>query len=291
MENNTNNNTIENKSYIYKPTRFYIIVFALTWFFWALAIIFRKSPALFIFMLLGLIMPASVAVVTVLSSKNAALKSDFKRKLLRFYRIKPLSLLLAIILFMSTGVISILISLFFGGSIEQLRFTEDFSFSISGVSSFLVIILASIIEEVGWRGYGEDAVGSYHNWFTESIIFGCIWAAWHLPLFWIDGTYHYGLRQMGPIYMINFLVSTIPFDFIQTWVYVKNRRSMLATIIFHMFVNITQEKLAMTPETKIIQTFVVIAVSVLIVLTNRDMFFETRHVGRLLEEAETGELI
>lgn len=291
MENNTNNNTIENKSYIYKPTRFYIIVFALTWFFWALAIIFRKSPALFIFMLLGLIMPASVAVVTVLSSKNAALKSDFKRKLLRFYRIKPLSLLLAIILFMSTGVISILISLFFGGSIEQLRFTEDFSFSINGVSSFLVIILASIIEEVGWRGYGEDAVGSYHNWFTESIIFGCIWAAWHLPLFWIDGTYHYGLRQMGPIYMINFLVSTIPFDFIQTWVYVKNRRSMLATIIFHMFVNITQEKLAMTPETKIIQTFVVIAVSVLIVLTNRDMFFETRHVGRLLEEAETGDLI
>lgn len=291
MENNTNNNIIENKSYIYKPTKFYIIVFALTWFFWALAIIFRKSPALFIFMLLGLIMPASVAVVTVLSSKNAALKSDFKRKLLRFYRIKPLSLLLAIILFMSTGVISILISLLFGGSIEQLRFTEDFSFSISGVSSFLVIILASIIEEVGWRGYGEDAVGSYHNWFTESIIFGCIWAAWHLPLFWIDGTYHYGLHQLGPIYMINFLVSTIPFDFIQTWVYVKNRRSMLATIIFHMFVNITQEKLAMTPETKIIQTFVVIVVSALIVLTNRDMFFETRHVGRLLEEAETGELI
>lgn len=286
METNTNNNIIENKSYIYKPTRFYIIVFALTWFFWALAIIFRKSPALFIFMLLGLIMPASVAVVTVFSSKNEALKSDFKRKLVRFYRIKPLSLLLAIILFMSTGVISILISLFFGGSIEQLRFTEDFSFSISGVSSFLVIILASVIEEVGWRGYGEDAVGSYHNWFTESLIFGCIWAAWHLPLFWIDGTYHYGLRQLGPIYMINFLVSTIPFDFIQTWVYVKNRRSMLATIIFHMFVNITQEKLAMTPETKIIQTFVVIAVSVLIVLTNRDMFFETRHVGRLLESQE-----
>lgn len=286
METNTNNNIIENKSYIYKPTRFYIIVFALTWFFWALAIIFRKSPALFIFMLLGLIMPASVAVVTVFSSKNEALKSDFKRKLVRFYRIKPLSLLLAIILFMSTGVISILISLFFGGSIEQLRFTEDFSFSISGVSSFLVIILASVIEEVGWRGYGEDAVGSYHNWFTESLIFGCIWAAWHLPLFWIDGTYHYGLRQMGPIYMINFLVSTIPFDFIQTWVYVKNRRSMLATIIFHMFVNITQEKLAMTPETKIIQTFVVIAVSVLIVLTNRDMFFETHHVGRLLESQE-----
>lgn len=277
---------MENTTYTYKPKRFYIIVFALTWLFWGLAIIFKNTSALFVLMLLGLIMPATVAVVTVLTSKNKALKDDFKRKLVRFYRIKPLSLLFAIIVFILIAVISIFISLLFGGSIDQLSFTEDFSFSIGGASSLLIILLASIIEEVGWRGYGEDAVGSYHNWFTESLIFGCIWATWHLPLFWINGTYHYGLREMGPIYMINFLVSTIPFDFIQTWVYVKNRRSMLATIIFHIFVNITQEKLAMTPETKIIQTFVVIAASVIIVLTNRDMFFETRHVGRLLESQE-----
>ena len=277
---------MENTTYTYKPKRFYIIVFALTWLFWGLAIIFKNTSALFVLMLLGLIMPATVAVVTVLTSKNKALKDDFKRKLVRFYRIKPLSLLFAIIVFILIAVISIFISLLFGGSIDQLSFTEDFSFSIGGASSLLVILLASIIEEVGWRGYGEDAVGSYHNWFTESLIFGCIWATWHLPLFWINGTYHYGLREMGPIYMINFLVSTIPFDFIQTWVYVKNRRSMLATIIFHIFVNITQEKLAMTPETKIIQTFVVIAASVIIVLTNRDMFFETRHLGRLLESQE-----
>ena len=277
---------MENTTYTYKPNRFYIIVFALTWLFLGLAIIFKNTSALFVLMLLGLIMPATVAVVTVLTSKNKALKDDFKRKLVRFYRIKPLSLLFAIIVFILIAVISIFISLLFGGSINQLSFTEDFSFSIGGASSLLVILLASIIEEVGWRGYGEDAVGSYHNWFTESLIFGCIWATWHLPLFWINGTYHCGLREMGPIYMINFLVSTIPFDFIQTWVYVKNRRSMLATIIFHIFVNITQEKLAMTPETKIIQTFVVIAASVIIVLTNRDMFFETRHVGRLLESQE-----
>ena len=277
---------MENTTYTYKPKRFYIIVFALTWLFLGLAIIFKNTSALFVLMLLGLIMPATVAVVTVLTSKNKALKDDFKRKLVRFYRIKPLSLLFAIIVFILIAVISIFISLLFGGSINQLSFTEDFSFSIGGASSLLVILLASIIEEVGWRGYGEDAVGSYHNWFTESLIFGCIWATWHLPLFWINGTYHCGLREMGPIYMINFLVSTIPFDFIQTWVYVKNRRSMLATIIFHIFVNITQEKLAMTPETKIIQTFVVIAASVIIVLTNRDMFFETRHVGRLLESQE-----
>ena len=84
------------------------------------------------------------------------------------------------------------------------------------------------------------------------MIFGCIWSLWHVPLFWIPGTYQYGLKEMGIMYVINFLLSVIPLDFLQTWVYVKNNRSMLAAII--------------------------------IVVINKEMFFETKHVGNLLEE-------
>ena len=45
----------------------------------------------------------------------------------------------------------------------------------------------------------------------------------------------------------------------------------------------------MTPETKCVETFVVIAATVIIVMRNKDMFFETRHVGRLLENVSKGE--
>ena len=45
-----------------------------------------------------------------------------------------------------------------------------------------------------------------------------------------------------------------------------------------------QEKIAMTPETKCVETLVVTAATVVIVMKNKDMFFETRHVGRLPEE-------
>jgi hypothetical protein len=72
-------------------------------------------------------------------------------------------------------------------------------------------------------------------------------------------------------------------DFLQTWLYVKNRRSMLATIIFHLFLNIMQEKIAMTPETKIIETGVLTVIVVGVVLANKKLFFEKEHVGRLLE--------
>ena len=55
-------------------------------------------------------------------------------------------------------------------------------------------------------------------------------------------------------------------------------------MVFHLFVNLMQEKIAMTHETKCIETIVITAAAAIIVIANRDMFFETRHVGCLLEK-------
>lgn len=274
--------------YKYKPIRFYAVCFVLTWAFWiAAAIIMRTekdNDISVLLMLLGLPAPAVTAVITVLTSGSKALKRDLQRKLVGFYRIKPLSILAAVVGFAAIVVLSVLLSALFGQSLEQLSFTEDFSFSIGGTSALLTILLAAVIEEIGWRGYGEDSVAAYFSWFTESIIFGFVWALWHLPLFWIEGTYHYGLRELGVGYVLNFLVSVNPMGFLTTWVYVKNNRSMLACIIFHLFINTMQEKIAMTPQTKCIETVVVFLAAIFVVLTNKEMFFEKEHIGNLLRE-------
>lgn len=273
--------------YRYRPVRFYATCFAVTWAFWISAAIISKSPndngISSLLMLLGLTSPAVIAVITVLTSGSKALKADLKRKLIGFYRIKPLSILSAVVVFMVIIVLSILLSLLAGQSLEQFAFTEDFSFSVGGTSALLTILLAAVIEEVGWRGYGEDAVASYFSWFTESVIFGSVWALWHLPLFWIEGTYHYGLKEIGIGYVLNFLISVNPLGFLTTWVYVKNNRSMLACIIFHLFVNTMQEKIAMTPQTKCVETIVVFIAAAIVVLTNKEMFFEKEHIGNLLD--------
>lgn len=167
-------------------------------------------------MLSGLITLAVTAVVTVLTSGSNALKADLKRKLIGFYRIKPLSILSAVVVFMAIVTLSILLSLLAGQSFNQFAFTEDFSFSVGGTSSLLTILLAAVIEEIGWRGYGEDSVASYFSWFTESVILGFVWALWHLPLFWIQGTYHYGLKELGIGYVLNFLISVNPLGFLTT---------------------------------------------------------------------------
>ena len=48
--------------------------------------------------------------------------------------------------------------------VNQFSFTDDFSFSGVGIAgALLTILVASIIEEVGWKGYCEDSIGNYMN--------------------------------------------------------------------------------------------------------------------------------
>ena len=268
--------------YKYRPVLFFALAYLFTWIFWI--------PAIFVsdklgapLMLIGLLAPAVVSTVFVLVSGSDLLKKDLKIKLIGLYKVKWRNVLLAVLQFAGIVVCSILLSLVFGQSVEQFSFTEDFSFTGVGVAgAFLTVTAASIIEEVGWKGYCEDSIGAYMNWFWESMIFGALWSLWHLPLLFIQGTYQAGL-MVNPLYVVNFFISGIPLGFIITWVYLVSDRSILACMIYHLFVNFMQEKIAMTPETKCVETVVVTVVAAVIVIMNKDMFFETRHVGKLLE--------
>ncbi len=269
-------------TYKYRPVLFFALTYIVTWAFWIPAIFIRENIAL-ILMVFGLITPAVVSTLFVLFSGSELLKQDFKKKMIGFYRVRWLNVLLAIVAFAAVVVASILLSLVFGQSLDQFSFTEDFSFTGVGIAgALLTILVASIIEEVGWKGYCEDSIGNYMNWFWESMIFGAIWSFWHFPLLFIQGTYQAGL-MVNPLYAVNFFISGIPLGFVITWVYLVSDRSILACMIYHLFINFMQEKVAMTPETKCVETIVITIAAVIIVITNKDMFFEKRHVGRLLE--------
>ena len=273
---------MQHTAYRYRPVLFFALAYLFTWIFWIPAIFIQGNTGTLL-MMLGLIAPAVVSTLFVVFSGSDELKKDLRQKIAGFYKVKWTNVLLAIVVFAAIIACSILLSLAFGQLLSQFSFTEDFSFTGVGIgSALLTILVASIIEEVGWKGYCEDSIGNYMNWFWESMLFGVLWSFWHFPLIFIQGTYQAGL-MVNPLYVINFFVSGIPLGFIITWVYLASDRSILACMIFHLFVNFMQEKIALTPETKCVETLVVTAATVIIVAANKDMFFETRHVGRLLE--------
>lgn len=53
----------------------------------------------------------------------------------------------------------------------------------------LVLLLGGPLgEELGWRGYALPVLQDRLGWRVASLGLGLVWGAWHLPLFFIDGT-------------------------------------------------------------------------------------------------------
>lgn len=269
------------ENYKYRPLKFFGLALAITWIFWICAIAINSEEYSTFLMLLGLMAPAVIATVMIMRSKNKELKKDFVKRIVEVSRLNIPNLLLAVVLFFVSVAIAIVISTLFGQSFDQFSFVDEFSFTGPGImSALLTVLLASVIEEFGWRGYAQDSLAYYCTWFKTSLIFGVSWALWHLPLLWVQGTYHSGLREMGLIFALNFFASTIPMAFMTNWVYCKNNRSIMAGVLYHLFLNFMQEKIAMTPVTKCIETVVLAVVAIIVVYVNRNMFFEKEHIGK-----------
>jgi membrane protease YdiL (CAAX protease family) len=109
------------------------------------------------------------------------------------------------------------------------------------------------VEELGWRGYVLDRLLTRWNALMSSLILGVIWALWHLPLFFIQGTYQYNqglLSQSFWLFAANIISSAV----LITWIFNNNQRSTLAAMLFHFMVNLTGELIAATPRTDVYAT-------------------------------------
>lgn len=281
-------------NYRYRPVAFFVYSFVFTWVFWWISvydsIYYPDEMGFGIFLAIGLFVPSVVAVLMVGRSKNAALKQDFKEKLLSVKRVNVPNILIGSAAFSLVIFLSILISLLFGESREQFSFVGGFSFSISGMPTLILLIVTAILEELGWKGYAEDAIANSQNWFNVSLIFGALWSVWHFPLIFIAESYQGMIFQMNVWYAVNFFLSIVPASFFFTWIYIKSNRSIISCMIVHFIFNIFQEEVAMTQTTKCIETVVFTVLVAVIVRMEREMFFGRRHIGNVMGDMEKPEI-
>jgi membrane protease YdiL (CAAX protease family) len=267
----------------YQGKKYFIAVFLTTGLFWGVGGVMSFNPDWADFymlpMLLGLMMPATVAGVLIWRSPTAELRRDFNCRLLSVSLIRPGPFLLSLMLMPLSVLLSIAISLGLGGSLEQFQISEAFSFTAGFVPVVLLLFLAALFEELGWRGYGFESLEQNRSFLSASLLFGLLWSLWHLPLLWVNGSYQYEIYQLSPWYAINFYLSTAVLGVIISWVCHINQRSILVAILFHFVVNLSQEMLSMTQQTKSIQTFVLIVFALVIIRNQWALFSRQRLVG------------
>ena len=182
--------------------------------------------------------------------------------------------LLGLMIMMGSILFAQFISLGLGYSADQFQLAHSASFSAGVLVGWVPLLLAPVIEEIGWHGYGTDALRRSMNLFWGSIIFAIFWALWHIPLAYIKDYYQANLAEAGVLYTLNFLISLIPFVIIMNWLYFRSGRNIWVAVAFHLSANVSNEIFDTNPDSKIIQTIILAVLMLAIVLRDRKMFFE-----------------
>lgn len=223
----------------WRPVRFYLITFVATWIPWVAGVVVASRPGLTgtggLFNLIGLLAPAAACLTLTFGGGSPALKADFKSRFVGWSRIRARYLIPALLMPPAVMALALGVSVAIGGSRDQLRLAAGGNLAVMIV---VALVLAPIIEETGWRGYGVDSLTSRLGRLRGSLLFGVIWSVWHAPLVLIPGTYQHDLAAMpNHLYLANFFVSVIPAAVIANWFFYRNGRSILAAVLLHAMIN------------------------------------------------------
>ena len=256
--------------YTYKPAQYFLLTYALSWIPWMAAVYYSHRAGMtayeHLFFFLGGFGPCMSALVLIWRSKDGALKRDSLDRLVNPRRFSLPYLAVTLLLAPCISYVSVLISGYFGRPASQMSFVPPM------LAWIPLMFVGPMLEELGWRGYGMDALRSRLGILNASILFGLLWALWHAPMFFIIHTYQQDLWLMNPIYAINFFVSHIPLAVVANWLYYKHNRLILAAVMFHFIYDAVAESLNIEQFTKCIITVVYLVFALVIVFADRKVF-------------------
>lgn len=111
---------------------------------------------------------------------------------------------------------------------------------------FLFFLIMQFSEELGWRGYALDRLQKRWSAVFSSVLLGCIWAIWHLPMFLISGfSQHDNQLPYGQFFITLVLISVLI-----TWLQNNTRRSLAPAFIMHAMLNLSGEVFPLVEKTE-----------------------------------------
>jgi uncharacterized protein len=90
------------------------------------------------------------------------------------------------------------------------------------------LILPSLGEETGWRGFALLRLQAMHGPLVATLILGVFHGAWHLPAFWTGA-----LGGFSVTTFVTFMLTAIAATFLYTWVFNNTGGSILLAMFLH----------------------------------------------------------
>lgn len=267
----------ENVSKYRHPLAFYLFATAVPWALWFTAAWMSHRPdpsssALAVMSGLGLAGLAAPVVVATWFIHRGGLTRDVLTRLVAPRGTRAWVWLAAVALLPASLLVATAVSIAFGYDLAQFELRNGFSFTAGLLPAWVTLALAPVLEELAWHTYGTDALAARMKVLWASLLFGAVWVSWHLPLGFIKGYYQAEVVDEGAIHSLNYVVSLVPFVILMNWLYYRAGRSVLVAIVFHLAANFGNEIFRTHPDTKVIQTVLLLVLSVVVVVRDREVF-------------------
>jgi len=139
------------------------------------------------------------------------------------------------------------------------------AYGVSAVGGAIAVaLLAGFAEEPGWRGVAADTWQRRKLPAGAAIAIGAIWALWHLPLAFIDGTYYHALG-FGTLAFWLTLLALVQLGVLYLWLANASGGSILIAIVAHAGFNVAA---SLAPRSTIgdVTAFVAITAATLVVV-------------------------
>ena len=132
----------------------------------------------------------------------------------------------------------------------------------ASVTVLFMMLFLGPIEEFGWRGVAQPILQRQVAPFWAGAIIGTAWGIWHLPAFFLSGT------VFGSWSFLPFLLGNITLAILVTPIFNRSHGSILWPFLFHwQLIN------PFWPDAQPFDTWILVAVTVLVVWWNRDTMF------------------
>lgn len=220
--------------------QFVVLTFAISWLAWAPIVAFGWStvedPAGAILFMLGGFGP-SLAGWWML---RRAGRRDTLRRLVDPRPIGGPLWWLALLGYPAVFALSVVLAVAAGGALPAFAGAAAWSNGLGALLGGLVVVLllGPLSEEVGWRGFAQDALDAALGPLRGTLALGAVWWAWHLPLFAMPSTLH-GTQGLLSAFAVGYFLTVVGYAVFFAWLHHRTGGSILVAVAAHFSINLT----------------------------------------------------
>jgi membrane protease YdiL (CAAX protease family) len=217
---------------------------------------------------LGGLMPLVVGAGLTHLRHDQAFRRDFWRRIIDFRRISAGWYAVIFLCVPVNSGLAALVDLLLGGSGIQPEALADLVQRPLMIIPMLLfwLVFGPVPEEPGWRGYALDGLQARRSALSASLILGTVWALWHLPLYFIEGTWQAEAVGLGT-QQFWFHMLVIPVESILiTWIYNNTGGSTLAAILFHFVINAFGELFALSGRAEVFNLVLLVVTAAVVIV-------------------------